>query len=100
MTIPLLDAIALQGKTITADALLTQRKLANQVLNREADYHFTVKHISPRYARILPSSSRIGKNRILSTTPHPITDASKPEKSGQPRCLTITWIFPTSAKPS
>jgi hypothetical protein len=26
MVIPLLDAIAIQGKTITVDALLTQRK--------------------------------------------------------------------------
>jgi predicted transposase YbfD/YdcC len=29
MAIPLLDAIDLQGKDITADALLTQRKLAD-----------------------------------------------------------------------
>jgi hypothetical protein len=28
MVIPLLDAIAIQGKTITVDALLTQRKVA------------------------------------------------------------------------
>jgi predicted transposase YbfD/YdcC len=47
MTIPLLDAIAIQGKTITADALLTQRKIADYVVNREADYHFTVKNNQP-----------------------------------------------------
>lgn len=44
MAIPLLDAIDLQGKDITADALLTQRKLADYLcLEREAHYHFTVK---------------------------------------------------------
>jgi predicted transposase YbfD/YdcC len=44
MAIPLLDAIDLQGKDITADALLTQRKLADYLcLQREAHYHFTVK---------------------------------------------------------
>ena len=39
----LLDAIDIQGKLITADALLTQRKLADYVVARGADYHFTVK---------------------------------------------------------
>jgi predicted transposase YbfD/YdcC len=44
MVIPLLDAIDIQGKDITADALLTQRKLADYLcLQRKAHYHFTVK---------------------------------------------------------
>lgn len=44
MAIPLLDAIDLQGKDVTADALLTQRKLADYLcLERNAHYHFTVK---------------------------------------------------------
>jgi predicted transposase YbfD/YdcC len=47
MVIPLLDAIAIQGKTITVDALLTQRKFADYVVEREADYHFTVKNNQP-----------------------------------------------------
>ena len=47
MFIPLLDAIAIKGKTLTVDALLTQRKFADYVVNREADYHFTVKHNQP-----------------------------------------------------
>ena len=42
--IPLLDAIAIQGKTLTVDALLTQRKFAEYLVSREADYHFTVKN--------------------------------------------------------
>ena len=47
MVIPLLDAIAIRGKTITVDALLTQRKLAEYLVNRGADYHFTVKNNQP-----------------------------------------------------
>jgi predicted transposase YbfD/YdcC len=43
MFIPLLDAIDIQGKDLTADALLTQRKLARYVVRRQAHYHFTVK---------------------------------------------------------
>ena len=44
MAIPLLDSIDIQEKTITADALLTQRKLASYLVKqRKAHYHFTVK---------------------------------------------------------
>ena len=44
MAIPLLDAIDIQGKDITADALLTQRKFADYLCRqRKAHYHFTVK---------------------------------------------------------
>lgn len=42
--IPLLEAIDIRGKTITADALLTQRNLAIYLVEqRHAHYHFTVK---------------------------------------------------------
>ena len=47
MAIPLLDAIDIQGKTITADALLTQREFANYLIQRGAHYHFTVKGNQP-----------------------------------------------------
>ena len=44
IAIPLLDAIDIQGKTVTADALLTQRELARYLVEeRGAHYHFTVK---------------------------------------------------------
>jgi len=45
MVIPLLDSLLdLNDKDITADALLTQRKLAEYlVVKRQAHYHFTVK---------------------------------------------------------
>ena len=48
MAIPLLDAIDLAGKEVSADALLTQRKLATYLVEqRHAHYHFTVKANQP-----------------------------------------------------
>lgn len=44
---PLLDAIDITGRTITADALLTQRELADYLLERGANYHFTAKGNQP-----------------------------------------------------
>ena len=42
--IPLLDSVSIRGKTISADALLTQRELARYLVEqRDAHYHFTVK---------------------------------------------------------
>jgi predicted transposase YbfD/YdcC len=44
VAIPLLDAIDIEGKEITGDALLTQRKLADYIVReRKAHYYFTVK---------------------------------------------------------
>jgi len=44
MAIPLLETIDIEGKDITADALLTQRKIAGYIVGeRNAHYHFTVK---------------------------------------------------------
>jgi predicted transposase YbfD/YdcC len=44
MAIPLLNTIDIEGKDVTADALLTQRKIAEYlVTERHAHYHFTVK---------------------------------------------------------
>ncbi len=48
MAIPLLESIDLKDKDITADALLTQRKLAEYLVEqRNAHYHFTVKANQP-----------------------------------------------------
>jgi predicted transposase YbfD/YdcC len=48
MAIPLLDSLDLADKDITADALLTQRKVANYLVDqRHAHYHFTVKANQP-----------------------------------------------------
>ena len=44
MAIPLLDAIDIEGKDISADALLTQRSFADYLVRkRKAHYYFTVK---------------------------------------------------------
>jgi predicted transposase YbfD/YdcC len=46
--IPLLDPIDIEGKDITADALLTQRKIAAYLVeDRKAHYHFIVKGNQP-----------------------------------------------------
>ena len=48
MVIPLLEAIELSGREITADALHTQRKLATYLVEqRQAHYHFSVKGNQP-----------------------------------------------------
>ena len=48
MAAPMLDAIAIEGRTITADALLTQREFAGYLVKqRGAHYHFTVKANQP-----------------------------------------------------
>ena len=48
MFIPLLEGMDLKGKTVTADALLTQRKLARHLVEeRGAHYLFTVKDNQP-----------------------------------------------------
>lgn len=47
MFIPLLDGMDVAAKTITADALLTQRNLARYLVEeRDAHYLFTVKDCS------------------------------------------------------
>lgn len=47
MAVPLLESLDLTGKTLTADALLTQRKLAAYLLDRNAHYVFVVKDNQP-----------------------------------------------------
>ncbi|MES9856795.1 MAG: ISAs1 family transposase [Sedimenticola sp.] len=45
---PMLDTINIEGRTITADALLTQREFARYLVeDRGANYHFTVKGNQP-----------------------------------------------------
>jgi predicted transposase YbfD/YdcC len=50
MAIPLLEPIDIAGKTITADALLTQRKLAHHLVARGAHYVFIAKDNHPHLA--------------------------------------------------
>jgi predicted transposase YbfD/YdcC len=47
MVIPILDSLDIAGKTLTADALLTQRKLAAYAVERHAHYVFIAKDNQP-----------------------------------------------------
>ena len=47
MVIPVLDSLDIAGKTLTADALLTQRKLAAYAVERQAHYVFVAKDNQP-----------------------------------------------------
>ena len=48
MAIPLLEALDIKGKEVSADALLTQRRFARYLVEeRQAHYHFTVKANQP-----------------------------------------------------
>jgi len=51
VAIPLLENCGIAGKDITADALLTQRAIANYVVEQEAHYFFTVKGNQPALER-------------------------------------------------
>ena len=47
MVIPVLESLDIVGKTLTTDALLTQRKLATYAVERKAHYVFPVKANQP-----------------------------------------------------
>ena len=47
MAIPLLETCNIEGRDITGDALLTQRAIANYVVEQGGHYHFTVKGNQP-----------------------------------------------------
>ena len=68
----MLDAIDIQGKDITADALLTQRKIADYVVGqRNAHYHFSVKNNQPGLFQdiALFFEDRQGPDFVLTDTP-------------------------------
>ena len=49
---PVLDEVEIEGKVITADALLTQKEIANYLVQeRGADFVFTVKENQPTLKR-------------------------------------------------
>ena len=50
MFIPVMDALDIDGHTITGDALLTQRKLASYLFERKAHYVFIAKDNQPTLA--------------------------------------------------
>ena len=63
---PLLNEIDIKGRTITADAPLTQRTFADYLVNeRHAHYHLTVKGDQSTVLEDVRLYLRIVKNRIL-----------------------------------
>lgn len=69
MAIPLLEAIEIEGKEVSVDALLTQRKLADyRVTERRARYHFTVKR-KPAGAAWLQTVAVITKKEHVQSIP-------------------------------
>ena len=81
--IPLLDTVPdIAGRTVTADALLTQRALASYLLDRGADYLFTVKGNQPA----LLSDIRLTLNETIAGRAPDFTDESpKPEHGRRER---------------
>lgn len=54
MFIPVVDGLEIDGQTLTGDALLTQRKLADYLVNqRQAHYVFIAKHNQPTLAEAI-----------------------------------------------
>jgi predicted transposase YbfD/YdcC len=51
MAIPLLEACDIEGRDLTMDALLTQRKLARHIVQRKGHYHCTAKGNQPALER-------------------------------------------------
>src|SRR5712692_8547794 len=84
MAIPLLQTCVIAGKDITGDALLTQRAIANYVVEQGAHYHFTVKGNQPELERDIALSKPVAR-RISSKPPPSSMAASKPDASGAAR---------------
>ena len=82
MFIPLLENINIEGKDITADALLTQRKIASYLVAQGAHYHLTVKGNQPTLkADIALHFEKRQTPDFVEITPQYMVE-SKPEVSG------------------
>ena len=68
MAIPLLENCDIEGRDITGDALLTQRKLASHIVQRKAHYHFTAKAFQK------PPQSILGMMRALQSKTRVVFD--------------------------
>ena len=81
--VPLLQTVPdLEGRTITVDALLTQRALASYLLGRGADYLFTVKANQPN----LLDDIRLTLDQEIAQRAPDFTDESpKPEHGRRER---------------
>ena len=81
--IPLLETVPdIAGRTVTADALLTQRALASYLLGRGADYLFTVKGNQPN---LLSDIRLLLDENISRRTPDFAVESPKPEHGRRER---------------
>ena len=77
MAIALLSQCEIAGKDITADALLTQRALANYIVAQQAHYPFSVKGNQPTHARDIALAfagarrTRLRRGRTTGSRAHP-----------------------------
>jgi hypothetical protein len=75
MAIPLLEDLEIAGKTVTADALLTQRDLARYLVERrDAHYLFTAKDNQPTLLADIACFSK--------TVANPISASRSPSSTG------------------
>ncbi len=79
----IMSAIGHQSKDVIADALLTQRRIADYLVRqRKAHYHFTVKNNQPGLFQDIALYLNTGRTPILSSATRMTTAASKSAKSG------------------
>ncbi len=104
--IPLLDTLpdsALAGRVVTVDALLTQRALADQLLERGAAFLFTVKGNQKTLMddiRLLMDEAMAECPRTSRKAESPSTAASSGDRSGRPPRSTTTSGSPASGRSS
>ena len=90
--VPMLKDLRLdfRGRTFTADALLTQRKLADFLHTRGAHFVFTARATSPPSSTTSGCSSRTAASPTSASPPPSNTGASKAAPSGPPPASTAT----------
>ena len=92
MVLPLLDDLELDfdGRTFTADAMLTQRKLADRLRERGAHFVFTAKGNQPTLLDDIRLFFADAASPTSANPPPSSTAASKAAPSGPPAGSTAT----------
>ena len=90
MAVPLLESLDLAGKTLTADALLTQRKIAAYLLDHRAHYVFIVKENQPALYENIRLFFENRKNSDFSEPPVLAHGRIESRKIGRPPPLSTT----------
>jgi predicted transposase YbfD/YdcC len=93
----LLQTLDLQGKIVTADALLTQRALAQQIVTAQGDYLFPVKDNQPKTRAAIeklfaPQTPTPGHGRVA-TDLRSATTVNKGHGRIETRTLTVSSLL-------